>query len=56
MYWWQWALQIIGAWFCLALVTLVLWHLVISVTRKLAAKRTARIRHGLIVHPQHKAR
>jgi hypothetical protein len=34
MYWWQWVLQITGAWFYLGLIVLVLWHWVISRSRK----------------------
>jgi hypothetical protein len=34
MYWWQWVLQITGAWFYLGLIVLALWHWVISRGRK----------------------
>jgi hypothetical protein len=50
MSWWQWILQITGAWFYLALVAGGLWILVIPRARKWdrAAERIAQVTHRSI--------
>jgi len=34
MYWWQWVLQIIGAWFCLAMGAAGLWIAFVRIGRR----------------------
>jgi hypothetical protein len=41
MYWWQWTLQIIGGWFCLAVVAAALWAAFVHFGRRPKLKRPA---------------
>ena len=34
MHWWQWVLQIVGAWFCLAIVASGLWIAFVRLWRR----------------------
>ena len=41
MYWWQWTFQIIGGWFCLAVVAAALWAAFVHLGRRPKVKRPA---------------
>ena len=41
MYWWQWVLQIIGAWFCLGVAVGVLWIAFVRLGRRSKVERPA---------------
>jgi hypothetical protein len=56
MHWWQWVLQITGAWFYLGLIVLTLWHWVISWRRRrlfVPKPRRIQIQGARISLPQH---
>jgi hypothetical protein len=46
MYWWQWVLQITGAWFYLGLLTAWIWSVVLSQLRARDSEREEHFRHA----------
>jgi 4-hydroxybenzoate polyprenyltransferase len=46
MYWWQWVLQITGAWFYLGLLVAWIWSVVLSQLRARDNAREEHFRHA----------
>ena len=46
MYWWQWVLQITGAWFYLGLLTAWIWSAALSQLRARDNEREHNFRHA----------